>query len=200
MMSFSFVFNFSLSFLKNCIIVFLGQKASDPLQSSDESLGENQIKNVASGSGGRRGVGAFSGSGSVGTLPPCKDCFGHGSNPNSNPNCHLGCRGINDAIVVTPFAQVVMHRQCSGGANCHRNQAIEDPGRGDDEGDGKSKERDVGKNTSKLKNGIIIATIVGCILIVIVLTVKKIGHRVSQVGARGRQDSDGIDLKNIQTV
>lgn len=165
-----------------------------------ENLDQNQINNASFGSGrssGDRGAGKFSGSGSVGTLPPCKDCFGHGRNPSSNPNCQLGCRGLENNVAVTPGIKAVHYNGCSKEGGCH---GIDDHLQGT--GDKSERSRSLGttkeKSKQKLKNALVAVTIVGCVLAVIVLMAKNQCRKLSSVGVN--QGGKADDANGVETV
>jgi len=164
-------------------LLHLSVQTNGLLQSSGQNQGQNHIRNASFGFG-RRGSGSSSGSGSAGTLPPCSECFGHGRNPNSDPRCQLGCRGV---VGTTPTTRppINMKQKCPEGGACHRGADTTIPARDD------STVRRV-----KLKRGIIVSTIVLCMVIVVAVIIKRLGPKFSTVGVFGRHDE--TEMNNVQ--
>ena len=144
--------------------------------------GGSNLSSVVTGygsSGTGRGSGTYTGSGSLGTLPPCTECFGHGSNPDSNPKCKLGCRGSDEATTRQKnirnkqlnFNANVGYHACGQGKHC--------PEKSNNQNNDKDRKSGFAAHENEraktLKLQLIVFTCVGCVILIVAVA---LGHYV----------------------
>ena len=129
----------------------------------------------------QRGSGIYTGSGSGGTvvpLPLCRDCFGHGTNPTSDPRCRIGCRGSGAGT----GAGAPVYTQQNGNAFGFDRKAPHVGHTADHTSNAKVNEQmHSSKKNKKLKVAFVMLTIVGIASVVaIVIIRRKFGCRMRQ--------------------